>query len=608
MTKLQISSRPKASIAFAIGAAALALSGCGGDDSKSAVPGAVVPVAAFAQQVGATGVVVADASVPRPQTAACTIPLYSAMSYSGFDAHPFAYPGSGACPGKFAKVVLEVDFSVNAGRQFDRTALISIGGVNLYFGTTQEPSAAVAPSWHVERDLTDYANALTAPATGYVRLDNVVDTTYTGIPTGSAKLVFYPPANSADAATSRVADAVIPFAGDLTTGDPASLASSSDALERTLTLPKNMVRLYLDVHAESQGGDEFWQTCVPDSLAAALQSCGGGSFREVLVSVDGQAAGLAAVVPRVYTGGIDPGLWRPTPGAETLDFMPSRVDLTPFAGALSDGAPHTIAIAVEGAQDHFAVVGNLLVYRDSGALTTSGQVSSNTLTNAALTAPVVTNGVVVAADGSASGPVGVTATHGYAVAGYVDTSKGRVTTMVQQSLAFSNQQSFAITSTLYSQAVTQTSTVASTVTTTRGGDKTVDTVSLSYPLTLSYVFDSGANTQDSTIAQDFTQAVERQVNGRRAFSSSFENVVNAKSGLVFSATGGATQHVGEQGTQAITYTDSLGSCYKRSIATALNALASFTDGAACADGNVLNWLAQPDGAPSQSLLEQLFPS
>jgi len=598
-------SMPRTLLAFATCAATLALGACGGDESKSSTPGALVPVAAFALQAGATGVVVADAPLPRPATAPCIIPLYSAMTYNGFDAHPFSYPGSGACSGQFAKVVLEADFSVNAGRQFDRTALISIGGVNLFFGTTQEPSATVAPSWHVERDLTDYASALTKAATGYVRLDNVVDATYTGVLTGSARLVFYPPATSADAATSRVADAVIPFAGDLTTGDPASLATSSDALQQTLTLPTNIVRLYLDVYAESQGGDEFWQTCVPDALATALQSCGGGSFREVLVSVDGQPAGLAPVIPRVYTGGVDPGLWRPTPGAETLAFIPSRVDLTPFAGALSDGAAHTVAISVEGAQDHFAVVGSLLVYRDPSALTTSGGIDSNTLTAAALTAPIVTNGVVVGADGSASGPVGVAATRSYAVTGHVDTSKGRVTTTVQQSLAFSNQQTFSITSTLYSQAVVQTSTVSSTVTTTSGGTKTVDTVSLSYPLNLNYAYDGDANTQNSTAAQDFTNAVERQVNGQRAFSSSFENVVNVQSGLLFSTTGGAAQHVSEQGTQAVSYTDSLGSCYKRRIATAQSALTSVADGAGCVNGNVLNWLAQPDGAPAQGLLEQL---
>jgi len=594
------SSLPAALIACLVG---LLVSGCGGDD-RPARPGALATVPALAASAGATGVVVADAPLPRPATAPCTIALYSGMSYSGFDAHPFSYPGSAACPGKFAKVVLEADFSVNAGRQFDRTALISIGGVNLYFGTTQEPSAAVAPSWHVERDVTDYANALTAAATGYVRLDNVVDSTYTGVLQGSGRLVFYPAATAADAATRRVADAVIPLAGDLATGDPANLATSTDSLQRTLSLPTNMVRLYLDVLAESQGGDEFWYTCVPDDQASALQSCGGGTFREVLVTIDGQPAGLAPVVPRVYTGGIDPGLWRPTPGAETLAFNPSRIDLTPFAGALSDGASHTVAISVEGAEDHFSVVGNLLVYRDSGAATTMGAVSSNSLTLAALTAPVTTNGVVVAPDGSASGPLGVTATRSYAITGYVDTSKGRVTTTVQQDLSFSNQQTFQVTSALYSQTVAQKSTATITVTTTRASDKTVDTVSLSYPLEVGYVYDGDANTQDSTVAQDFTNMVSRTFNGQGVFNSSFEDAINAKSGLVFSSTGGATQHVNGQGTQSVSYTDSIGSCYKRSIATTSNALSSVVDGTACASGNVLNWLAQPDGAPAQGLLEQ----
>jgi len=36
-------------------------------------------------------------------------------------------------------VVLEADDSVTAGRQYDRTAIVRLGGVNLYFGTTMEP-------------------------------------------------------------------------------------------------------------------------------------------------------------------------------------------------------------------------------------------------------------------------------------------------------------------------------------------------------------------------------------------------------------------------------------------------------------------------------------
>ena len=50
--------------------------------------------------------------------------------------------------------------SAEARRQYDRTATLWLGGVNLYFGTTQEPSATVSPHWHVERDLTDYSALL----------------------------------------------------------------------------------------------------------------------------------------------------------------------------------------------------------------------------------------------------------------------------------------------------------------------------------------------------------------------------------------------------------------------------------------------------------------
>ena len=592
--------------ALAVCAPLCLLSACGGGrDAAAPPPGDLVAVAAFAPAASAAGVVVADAPLPRPTTAACTVKLYDGMSFQGFDAHSFAYAGAGACAGPWAKVVLEADFAVNAGRQFDRTALISIGGINLYAGTTQEPSANVAPSWHVERDVTDYAKALTASADGFVRLDNVVDSTYTGLLTGSARLVFYPAGSSADAASTRAADLVIPLAGDLKTGDPANLKSAADALQRTMSLPTNMVRLYLDVQAESQGGDEFWYTCVPDDQAQVLQSCGGGSFREVLVRIDGQPAGLAPVVPRVYTGGVDPGLWRPTPGAETLSFVPSRVDLTPFAGALSDGTPHTVAISVQGAQDHFAVVGSLLVYQDAAASQTGGALSSNTLASAALTPPVTSNGITTAADSSVGGTLGVTAAHSYAVTGYVNTSSGRVTTTVQHDLTFSNQQKFNIAGAIYRQALTQRTTSTATVTTEGSGRRTVDRIALSYPLDMDYTYDGDKNRQDATAAQDFRTDVSRTVNGGDAFHSAFRNTLAVKSALLFSSTGGPSQRGGEEGSQTVTYEDSLGSCYQRSVVTAANVLASFQDGAGCTGGNRLNWLAQPDGAPAQALLGRI---
>ncbi|TLY52244.1 MAG: hypothetical protein E6K53_04890 [Gammaproteobacteria bacterium] len=43
--------------------------------------------------------------------------------------------------------------------------MVWLNQIPIYFGTTQEPSAAVAPSWHIERDLTDYSALLAAAPT-----------------------------------------------------------------------------------------------------------------------------------------------------------------------------------------------------------------------------------------------------------------------------------------------------------------------------------------------------------------------------------------------------------------------------------------------------------
>ncbi len=46
---------------------------------------------------------------------------------------------------------------MTAGVQFDRTATIFLGGVNLFFGTTQNRPPRSRQAGMVERDLTDYS-------------------------------------------------------------------------------------------------------------------------------------------------------------------------------------------------------------------------------------------------------------------------------------------------------------------------------------------------------------------------------------------------------------------------------------------------------------------
>src|SRR5215468_10155857 len=296
-------------------------------------------------QIGSINTATADPLLPRPATQACVVPLFTMVEFANFSPKTFSYAPP-ACPGPWAKVVLRANFSVTAGRQFDRTANIWIGGTNVYFGTTSEPSRTTSSEclpaasnfsrcWHVERDLTDYSVLFTAPQPGRVDLGNLVNSTFTGILFGSADLQFYPLAKSSDDDSSsghqsgeenhgrapRTADVILPLSASAT-GGTVALQTSASELAITPTLPTNIERAFLDVIAQSQASDEFWYTCVPDRDAGNLQSCGGTAFRETEISIDGQPAGVAPIYPWIYTGGIDPFLWRPVPGVQTLNFVP----------------------------------------------------------------------------------------------------------------------------------------------------------------------------------------------------------------------------------------------------------------------------------------------
>lgn len=181
-------------------------------------------------------------------------------------------------------------------------------------------------------------------------------------------------------------------------GDAGTLNTTSDQITQALSLPRNVESVHLDVIAQSQSNDEFWYFCVPNDQASNLESCGNTAFRETEVTIDGTAAGVAPVYPWIYTGGIDPYLWEPIPGIQTLNFKPYRVDLTPFAGVLGDGNTHTVGVNVFNANSYFLATANLLVFTDHGSSTVTGGLLSNTLS--AAPTPVVTENISVDSTGS----------------------------------------------------------------------------------------------------------------------------------------------------------------------------------------------------------------
>jgi len=525
--------------------------------------------------IGSANTATADPPVARPNTTPCVVTLFNNFSFADFSPKPFSF--TPACPGPWAKVVLNADFSIQAGRQFDRTAEIWIGGVNVYFGTTSEPSAKVARSWHIERDLTDYSALFNTTQNGRVDLGNLVNSTFTSTLFGTAVIQFYPLASHQDA--PRTADLVLPLASD-PTGGTAFLSNSTSTLSKSFTLPTNVERAFIDVVAESQAGDEFWYTCVPNDVANELQSCGGGAFRESQVTIDGTPAGVAPVYPWIYTGGIDPLLWRPIPGVQTLNFAPYRVDLTPFAGLLSNGQPHQVAVSVFGANNGFSTTATLLAFQDHGSNQITGEVTLNTI---GLPNPNVVENLTTAPDGTITGSVTVDSSRIFRVEGFVRTSHGRIATNVRQNIQFFSRQDFNITNTAFVQNIKQRTTISSeTQTDGHGGGNSQQR--FEWPLDLGFTFSinpDGTGQQTTTIRQQFqSAAVHHGDNGPASFSV-VSNTVTPSDTLLFDANFNITGSTGQQSTQDFFSNDSVSGCFNRKITASAGLLTSITDGALC---------------------------
>ncbi len=535
-------------------------------------------VAAAQFKIGSGNTAFADPPVPRPSTTPCKVDLFDNFKFENFNAQSFNYAPPADCPGPWAKVILEVNLGITRGIQYDRTANIWIGPTNIYFGTTAEDQPNEGRNWHVERDLTDYSSIFTVDQVGTVDLGNLVNSMYTGVIYGSANILFYPLAEGETA--PYTADEVIGFSAG-PTGGTVGLGSSTSLLEQTLTLPTNIQSLFLDVFAQGQSNDEFWYSCVPNDLANELESCGNTAFREAEITIDGTPAGVAPIYPWIFTGGIDPFLWIPIPGVQTLNFKPYQVNLTPFAATLDDGNPLTIALSVFNANSYFSATATLRLYLDKNATQVTGAVTTNTL---AIPAPSVTENLHTAKNGNIQGTVTTTSSHNFQITGYANTSHGLVTTTVAQDIHFSNVQYFKLTNVEYEQNIKQGSTLHSVVTTIDASGNTVYTVNHDWPLLLNItvlVAPDGSETQATTSNQYLEEDEAARQNGQAINFGLAQNRVTTTDTLNFDSSGNFTGNTNQSSAQNYFASDSTGYCYSRDLTAAANVLTGITNGQGC---------------------------
>jgi hypothetical protein len=523
-------------------------------------------------KIGSGNEAVIEPPVAHPEETPCVAKLYKNAQFGASNVN-FIYKPPANCPGPYSTIVLSVDVSLDKGIQYDRSGTIWVGGVPLWFGTTAEPTPSLGPSWHFERDVTDYTALLEGTNPGFVLIANYTNDQDTSIITSSAKLLFYPVPQGVTPPT--VPDVIIPLAAD--GGGTVALNSGTDTVAIDQTLPTNIAAASLDVFLQGQSNDEFWYTCVPDDLAGELDSCGGGAFREGEITVDGAPAGVAPVYPWIFTGGIDPYLWSPIPGVQTLNFKPFRVPLTPFAGVLSNGAiAHQIALSVYGANSYFSVAGALMLYLDHGGSQVTGSVTQNTLT--AQPSPNLVN-TIATNNGVTTGKLDTTSKHDFTISGTVVTSAGSEQYTVTQKTHFANDQKFDISSSVYKQLIKQkTDTTVNTQAVTSSGT-TSEVNKFSYPLDVD--IDETPDGSDyslvSTIDQGFQDDDVLSTDGTKTKSTLLDSI-NTTDTLVLSGSGSLLGHKDQASTANYKTTATGEKCFARTLTAANNLLTGATKG------------------------------
>ncbi|KAL6838665.1 hypothetical protein ACP4OV_031379 [Aristida adscensionis] len=358
----------------------------------------------------------------------------------------------GGPPSPLALAVLEWSADCR-GRQFDRIFGVWLSGAELLRSCTAEPRPN-GILWSVSRDVTRYEALLAQPGELAVYLGNLVDKTYTGVYHANLTLHLYfhaapPPAPAQQ--QHQQADLIVPISRSLplTDGQWFAIQNATDVQSKKLAIPSNTYRAVLEVFVSFHSNDEFWYTNPPNEYIQAnnLSSVpGNGAFREVVVRVDGDVVGAVWPFTVIYTGGVNPLLWRPITGIGSFSLPTYDIDITPFLGKLLDSEEHDFGFGVTNALDVWYIDANLHLWLDHKSEKTTGSLISYDAPGLNLTVNSEFSGL--------DGEFVTTASRQVSATGWVKSSYGEVTTTFSQRLGYGNSNVYSENGTV--QVVNQT--------------------------------------------------------------------------------------------------------------------------------------------------------
>ncbi|KAJ4768025.1 Peptide-N4-(N-acetyl-beta-glucosaminyl)asparagine amidase A [Rhynchospora pubera] len=270
------------------------------------------------------------------------------------------------------------------GRQFDRIFGVWLGGVELLRSCTAEPRPN-GIVWTVRKDVTRYTSLFYENSTFAVHLGNLIDSTYTGVYHVNVSVQFYFDQQRQNRlsgqhhipAFSSPADLVLPISRSLPLNDGLwfLIQNSTDIQSKEMSIPSNAYRAVVEVYVSFHSDDEGWYMNPPNNYISKNNITGlpgNGAFREVILKLDGNVVGAVWPFTVIYTGGVNPLLWRPITGIGSFNLPSYDIEITPFLGKLLDGKPHTFGFGVTDALDVWYVDANLHLWLDQNTSKTMG--------------------------------------------------------------------------------------------------------------------------------------------------------------------------------------------------------------------------------------------
>ncbi|KAK1431033.1 hypothetical protein QVD17_14230 [Tagetes erecta] len=373
--------------------------------------------------------------IQLPNTKPCTTHVLQhdfAFTYNKPPVTAQYTPPSTCSSHHFDKIVLEWS-ATSKGRQFDRIFGVWLGGVELLRSCTAEPRP-IGIEWTVKKDVSRYYSLFMKNQTLAVYLGNLIDTTYTGVYHVNVSFHFYPAQNK-KILNDQWADLIIPVSRNLPLNDGLwfKIENSSDVQSKQVMIPQNAYRVVLEVYVSFHENDEFWPTNVANEYISdnnLTGFAGNGPFREVVVSLDGGEVGAVWPFTVVYTGGVNPLLWRPVTGIGSFDLPTYDIEITPFLGTILNGKSHDFGFRVTNALNVWYIDANLHVWLDEKSEKTHGKVLTQSVSP--LHVSLVSNYAGL------NGTFVTNVTRSIKSTGWVQSSFGKIVTESTQEFNYSN--------------------------------------------------------------------------------------------------------------------------------------------------------------------------